>query len=123
MNTFNQTVSVASLDEMCRSCQLWVDQHCSLVELRPGMSCNVPVDVPINNEFNSFCFTAVSNKLRQLSTTTDILSDPPTSLQEEVLKAMASAQPLPGSSGAPTAGSSSHSGSNANSPNPPSGGF
>ncbi|XP_021701396.1 protein WBSCR14 homolog isoform X2 [Aedes aegypti] len=101
MNTFNQTVSVASLDEMCRSCQLWVDQHCSLVELRP----------------------AVSNKLRQLSTTTDILSDPPTSLQEEVLKAMASAQPLPGSSGAPTAGSSSHSGSNANSPNPPSGGF
>lgn len=89
MNTFNQTVSVASLDEMCRSSQLWVDQHCSLVELRP----------------------AVSNKLRQLSTTTDILSDPPTSLQEEVLKAVATTMPaLPGSS------SSSRCGSNANSP-------
>lgn len=89
MNTFNQTVSVASLDEMCRSSQLWVDQHCSLVELRP----------------------AVSNKLRQLSTTTDILSDPPTSLQEEVLKAVANTMPpLPGSS------SSSRCGSNANSP-------
>lgn len=36
LNTFNQTVSVASLDEMCRTSQLWVDQHCSLVELRPG---------------------------------------------------------------------------------------
>lgn len=90
MNTFNQTVSVASLDEMCRSSQLWVDQHCSLVELRP----------------------AVSNKLRQLSTTTDILSDPPTSLQEEVLKAVANTMPpLPGSSN-----SSSRCGSNANSP-------
>lgn len=89
MNTFNQTVSVASLDEMCRSSQLWVDQHCSLVELRP----------------------AVSNKLRQLSTTTDILSDPPTSLQEEVMKAVATTMPpLPGSS------SSSRCGSNANSP-------
>lgn len=89
MNSFNQTVSVASLDEMCRSSQLWVDQHCSLVELRP----------------------AVSNKLRQLSTTTDILSDPPTSLQEEVLKAVATTlPPLPGSS------SSSRCGSNANSP-------
>lgn len=101
MNSFNQTVSVASLDEMCRSCQLWVDQHCSLVELRP----------------------AVSNKLRQLSTTTDILSDPPTSLQEEVVKAISTSLPLPSSSSVPTASSSSHSGSNANSPNPPSGGF
>lgn len=101
MNSFNQTVSVASLDEMCRSCQLWVDQHCSLVELRP----------------------AVSNKLRQLSTTTDILSDPPTSLQEEVMKAISTSLPLPSSSSVPTASSSSHSGSNANSPNPPSGGF
>lgn len=98
MNTYNQTVSVASLDEMCRSCQLWVDQHCSLVELRP----------------------AVSNKLRQLSTTTDILSDPPTSLQEEVMKAISTSAPLPSSSSVPTASSSSRSGSNANSPNPPS---
>ncbi|XP_055591465.1 MLX-interacting protein isoform X2 [Uranotaenia lowii] len=92
MNTFNQTVSVASLDEMCRTSQLWVDQHCSLVELRP----------------------AVSNKLRQLSTTTDILSDPPTSLQEEVLKAISSSMPLPGGGSSGSRGSS-----NANSPNRP----
>ncbi|XP_053695890.1 homeotic protein female sterile [Sabethes cyaneus] len=98
MNTFNQTVSVASLDEMCRTSQLWVDQHCSLVELRP----------------------AVSNKLRQLSTTTDILSDPPTSLQEEVLKAISTSLPLPNSSGG---SSSSRCGSNGSSPNRNSGGF
>ncbi|KXJ73138.1 hypothetical protein RP20_CCG016448 [Aedes albopictus] len=67
LNTFNQTVSVASLDEMCRTSQLWVDQHCSLVELRP----------------------AFSNKFRHLSTTTDILSEPPTTLREEALKAIA----------------------------------
>ncbi|XP_065088365.1 MLX-interacting protein isoform X3 [Ochlerotatus camptorhynchus] len=101
MTSFNQTVSVASLDEMCRSCGLWVDQHCSLVELRP----------------------AVSNKLRQLSTTTDILSDPPTSLQEEVMKAISTSLPLPSSSSGPTASCSSHGGSSANSPNPTSSGF
>ena len=33
-------------------------------------------------------YSAVSNQLRQLSTTTDVLSDPPSSLQEEVLKAI-----------------------------------
>uniref|UniRef100_A0A182P328 BHLH domain-containing protein n=1 Tax=Anopheles epiroticus TaxID=199890 RepID=A0A182P328_9DIPT len=66
LNSYNQTVSVANMDEMYRTSQLWVDQHCSLVELRP----------------------AVSNQLRQLSTTTDVLSDPPSSLQEEVLKAI-----------------------------------
>uniref|UniRef100_U5EPE1 Putative basic helix-loop-helix zip transcription factor n=1 Tax=Corethrella appendiculata TaxID=1370023 RepID=U5EPE1_9DIPT len=65
-NSFNSTVSVANLDELCRTSLLWVDQHCSLIELRP----------------------AVSNKLRHLSTTTDVLSDPPTSLQEEVIKAI-----------------------------------
>lgn len=34
-------------------------------------------------------FTAVSNKLRELSTTTDILSDNPTTLQEEVMRIVA----------------------------------
>lgn len=101
MTSFNQTVSVASLDEMCRSCGLWVDQHCSLVELRP----------------------AVSNKLRQLSTTTDILSDPPTSLQEEVMKAISTSLPLTSPSTGPTASCGSHGGSSANSPNPTSSGF
>ena len=35
--------------------------------------------------------SAVSNKLRYLSTTTDVLSENPTSLQEEVQKAVAKA--------------------------------
>lgn len=38
---------------------------------------------------NNSCFLAVSNKLRYLSTTTDVLSENPTSLQEEVQKAVA----------------------------------
>ncbi|XP_031624205.1 MLX-interacting protein isoform X2 [Contarinia nasturtii] len=68
LNSYNSTVSVASMDELYRSAMIWVDQHCSLVEIRP----------------------AVSDKLRYLSTTTDILSDPPSTLQEEVLKAISS---------------------------------
>ncbi|CAD7088024.1 unnamed protein product [Hermetia illucens] len=66
INSYTSTVSVASIEELYRTALLWVDQHCSLVELRP----------------------AVSNKLRYLSTTTDILSDPPSSIEEEVLKAV-----------------------------------
>lgn len=64
--SFNSTVSVASMEELSRTAILWVDQHCSLIEMRP----------------------AVSNQLRYLSTTTDILSNPPSTLQEEVLKAI-----------------------------------
>lgn len=36
LDSFNSTVSVASLEELYRTTMLWVDQHCSLVELRPG---------------------------------------------------------------------------------------
>lgn len=67
MQSFNSTVSVASMDDLIRTTNNWVDQHCSLIELRP----------------------AVSNKLRILSTTTDLLAERPTSLQQEVQKAMA----------------------------------
>lgn len=66
MQSFNSTVSVASMDDLIRTTNNWVDQHCSLIELRP----------------------AVSNKLRTLSTTTDLLAERPTSLQQEVQKAM-----------------------------------
>ncbi|XP_055373958.1 carbohydrate-responsive element-binding protein [Condylostylus longicornis] len=68
LNSFTTTVSTASLEELHRTALHWVDQHCSLIELRP----------------------AVSNKLRQLSMTTDLLSDPPSTLQEEVIKAIQS---------------------------------
>ncbi|XP_074643349.1 MLX-interacting protein-like isoform X2 [Tubulanus polymorphus] len=52
--TFNNTVSTASIEELCRTAVSWLDQHCSLVALRP----------------------AVSNSFRHLSTTTSILSEP-----------------------------------------------
>lgn len=96
LSSFNSTVSVASMDELYRTAMLWVDQNCSLIEIRPGN---------IRSPNNYFCRfvnfliffsflvhtkTAVSDKLRYLSTTTDILSDPPSTLQEEVLKAISS---------------------------------
>nr|CAD7417731.1 unnamed protein product [Timema cristinae] len=34
--SFNQMVSTASLEDLFRSTLLWVEQHCSLVTLRPG---------------------------------------------------------------------------------------
>lgn len=34
--SFNSTVSVASMEELSRTADLWVDQHCSLIEMRPG---------------------------------------------------------------------------------------
>ncbi|GAB0086796.1 carbohydrate-responsive element-binding protein [Sergentomyia squamirostris] len=70
LNSFNSTVSIASLDELCRTTMQWVDQNCSLVELRP----------------------AVTNKLRYLSTNTDVLSENPSTLREEVLKAISAQQ-------------------------------
>ncbi|XP_061196266.1 MLX-interacting protein-like isoform X2 [Saccostrea echinata] len=66
-DTYNNMVSTASVDELCRTTLAWLDQHCSLVVLRP----------------------AVLNALRQLSTTTCILSDPsrmPEHATEAVLK-------------------------------------
>lgn len=53
-DTFNNMVSTTSPDELCRTVLSWLDQHCSLVALRP----------------------AVLNSLRHLSTSTSILSDP-----------------------------------------------
>jgi len=36
MLSFNASVSTASIEDLCRSTLLWVEQHCSLVDLRPG---------------------------------------------------------------------------------------
>ncbi|CRK93053.1 CLUMA_CG006597, isoform A [Clunio marinus] len=71
LNSYNSTVSTVSMDELRRTTMLWIDNNCSLMEVRP----------------------AVSNKLREISTTTDILSDNPTSLQDEVIKAVKNARP------------------------------
>lgn len=36
MVSFNTSVSTASIEDLYRSTMLWVEQHCSLVDLRPG---------------------------------------------------------------------------------------
>ncbi|KAF6203919.1 hypothetical protein GE061_002257 [Apolygus lucorum] len=54
LETFNNVVSTASMDELYRTTLQWVDQHCSLVDLRP----------------------IVLNALRHLCTTTEVLTDP-----------------------------------------------
>ncbi|KAK2587911.1 hypothetical protein KPH14_004004 [Odynerus spinipes] len=65
MLSFNTSVSTASIEDLYRSTMLWVEQHCSLVDLRP----------------------AVLNSLRYLCTATDILTDPGR-LPEEALAAV-----------------------------------
>lgn len=65
LQSFNCSVSTASYEDLYRSTLIWVEQHCSLVDLRP----------------------AVLNSLRNLSTTTEILSDP-TKLPEEARAAV-----------------------------------
>lgn len=37
MISFNTSVSTASIEDLYRSTILWVEQHCSLVDLRPGI--------------------------------------------------------------------------------------
>lgn len=54
LNSFNNFVSTSSLDDLYTSTMLWIEQHCTLVDLRP----------------------VVFNSLRYLSRKTDILSHP-----------------------------------------------
>ncbi|XP_046391312.1 carbohydrate-responsive element-binding protein isoform X2 [Ischnura elegans] len=67
--SYNSSVSTASLEDLCRTTLLWVEQHCSLVDLRP----------------------AVLNSLRYLCTATEILSDP-SRLPEEATRAVTSGE-------------------------------
>lgn len=53
-DSYNNMVSTANMEELCRTTLAWLDQHCSLVSLRP----------------------TVLNALRHLSTTTSILTEP-----------------------------------------------
>ncbi|KAG1713904.1 MLX-interacting protein [Nymphon striatum] len=62
---YDRLVHTTSIEEFCRSVLSWLDQYCSLVYFRP----------------------AVSNSLRRLSTTTDILSNP-SSVKDEATKAV-----------------------------------
>ncbi|XP_012225348.2 MLX-interacting protein isoform X2 [Linepithema humile] len=65
MISFNASVSTASIEDLYKSTIMWVEQHCSLVDLRP----------------------AVLNSLKYICTATDILSDP-ARLPEEALAAV-----------------------------------
>ncbi|XP_071446521.1 MLX-interacting protein isoform X2 [Hetaerina americana] len=67
--SYNSSVSTASLEDLCRSTLSWVEQHCSLVDLRP----------------------VVLNSLRYLCTATEILSDP-SRLPEEATRAVTSGE-------------------------------
>lgn len=61
LNSFNSSVSTSSYDEMYRTTLQWVEQHCTLGDLRP----------------------IALNALRNLCTSTEILSDP-SNLPEEI---------------------------------------
>ncbi|XP_076369445.1 MLX-interacting protein-like isoform X2 [Tachypleus tridentatus] len=53
LDSYNNSLSTANLDEMCKTVLTWLEQHCTLTSLRP----------------------VVLNCLRHLSTSTSILSD------------------------------------------------
>ncbi|XP_050408483.1 carbohydrate-responsive element-binding protein [Patella vulgata] len=70
-DTYNNMVSTASIDDLCRTVLAWLDQHCSLVSLRP----------------------TVLNALRMLSTTTSILTEPGR-VREQATQAVTNKKPL-----------------------------
>lgn len=72
LESYNQTVSKAGVDEMCKTVLVWVEQNCSLRALRPG----------------------VLDSLRYLSTSTNILSDP-SRLPEEATQAVTKKESMP----------------------------
>nr|XP_027215865.1 MLX-interacting protein-like isoform X1 [Penaeus vannamei] len=63
LESYNNSVSINSLDDLCRSSLAWLDQQCSLNVLRP----------------------LVSNSMRKLSTTTNVLAEPE-NLPEEIYR-------------------------------------
>ncbi|XP_065344094.1 MLX-interacting protein isoform X3 [Cloeon dipterum] len=67
--SYSATVSTANLDEMVRTVMQWVEQHCTLSELRP----------------------AVLNALKNICTATDILTDP-SKLPEQATRAVTEQQ-------------------------------
>ncbi|XP_065283453.1 carbohydrate-responsive element-binding protein [Dermacentor albipictus] len=72
LESYNQTVSKAGFDEMCKTVLVWVEQNCSLRALRPG----------------------VLDSLRYLSKSTNILSDP-SRLPEEATQAVTKKESAP----------------------------
>lgn len=63
LESYNNSVSTSSVDDLCRSSLAWLDQQCSLNTLRP----------------------LVSSSMRKLSTTTNVLANPE-GLPEEVFR-------------------------------------
>uniref|UniRef100_T1HBE5 BHLH domain-containing protein n=1 Tax=Rhodnius prolixus TaxID=13249 RepID=T1HBE5_RHOPR len=74
LESFNNYVSTNSLDELYHTTLQWVEQHCTLVILRQR-------DLKVQSLFNFlyfYCsvFAVVLNSLRQLCTSTEVLTDP-----------------------------------------------
>ncbi|XP_014245139.1 MLX-interacting protein isoform X2 [Cimex lectularius] len=63
LESFNNNVATSSLDDLYRTTLQWINQHCSLVNLRP----------------------VVLNAFRHLSTTTEVLKDPARLPNEAIL--------------------------------------
>ncbi|KAL1428428.1 hypothetical protein MTO96_002805 [Rhipicephalus appendiculatus] len=72
LESYNQTVSKAGFDEMCKTVLVWVEQYCSLRALRPG----------------------VLDSLKHLSKSTSILSEPGR-LPEEATQAVTKKESVP----------------------------
>ncbi|KAJ8970678.1 hypothetical protein NQ317_012360 [Molorchus minor] len=66
---------MSSLDDLYSSTLLWIEQHCTLVDLRPG---NYNKDPTIRQFALAYEFSllVVLNSLRYVCTKTDILSEP-----------------------------------------------
>lgn len=65
LNSYNSTVSVASMDELHRTTMLWVDQNCSLIEIRPGNCLIIPnvielIDFDCFVSSNFSCFRQIT---------------------------------------------------------------
>lgn len=100
MESFNQNVSNANVDELCRSVRMWIEQHCTLLGIR----------------------RSTTDRLIHIARTTDLLAQRPTTVRQEVERAIQS-QPPPSSSSAPGPSRSRHSRDNDNNsrcPQPPS---
>jgi MAX-like protein X len=91
MESFSAAVSSVTYEDLWQSVLSWVDQHCSLMALRPGMSLFFQMYIfTCSLIFNISHVSVVMNSLRHLSKTTDILTDP-SRLPDEATRAVCSA--------------------------------
>ena len=86
--SFNTSVSTTSIDDLCKTTLMWVEQHCSLVDLRPGKNKILRnVRKKLSHRFYLFSISAVLRSLKDICTATDILNNP-SNLPQEALAAV-----------------------------------